>query len=126
MARKTTYHVYSKLSAPVSYHEHVPGGANVTSIGRTVTIAGGAGVANKNLITPLGVHTEVTEEEMEFLNNDETFKLHKQNGFIAIETKNYDIEKVVADMTSEPDPGGPLTPGDFENVPEGTAKPVGV
>ncbi len=90
----------------------------------SVTIKGGAGVANKNIITPLGVHTEVSAEEMDLLNENGIFKLHKDAGFIAVEEKKADVEKVVADMTTKADPSAPLTPSDYED--EDGAKPSGV
>ena len=88
-----------------------------------ITIHGGAGIANKNLITPNGVVTEVTDEEMEFLNSHDTFNQWKKNGFVKVEKKKVDVEKVVANMNDKSDPSAPLAPADFEKVDDKTAKP---
>src|SRR5487761_2501543 len=91
-------HVFSKLSSDVTYHDWVAGGADLPVKAHSVTIKGGAGVTTRNLITPLGVDTEITEKDAEVLNRNEIFKLHKKNGFVQIQKKDADVEKVVADM----------------------------
>ena len=93
-----TYHVFSKLSSDVTYHDWVSGGADLPVKAHSVMIKGGAGVTTKNLITPIGVHTEISDRDAEMLNRNEVFKLHQKNGFVQIQKKNADVEKVVADM----------------------------
>lgn len=109
-----TYHVYSKLATDVEYPEYMQGGADIPVKGKSVFIKGGAGVANKYLQTPLGVHTEITEEEAEILNRHPVFKIHRDNGFVKIEKAKSDVEKVVADMGDKVDPSAPLTEADKE------------
>src|ERR1019366_4431902 len=118
-----TFYVYSKMSAGVDYNRFEKGGADLPVKTGKVTIHGGAGIANKNLVTPNGTVTKVTDEEMEFLNSHDTFVQHKKNGSIKVEKKEFDVEKVVANMGDNADPSSPLTPTDFENVEEKTAKP---
>lgn len=75
-----------------------------------VIIQGGAGIANKNLITPRGVVTPITAEQYaELSSTNEVFKLHVENGFITVTDKETDVEKVAADMNQN-DPSKPDTP----------------
>ena len=107
-----TYHVYSKMAADVTYNDYVPGG-DIPRVARSVTIKGGAGVANKNIITPYGVHTEITEEERDMLLKNGIFQLHQEGGFVTIEGKKEDPDRVATNLTAGPDPSAPLTPEDF-------------
>lgn len=66
-----------------------------------VFIKGGAGVANsKSLVTPSGVPNEVTDDQLALLEQCEDFKRHKANGFIRVEARSKDLDKVVADMNA--------------------------
>ena len=107
-----TYHVYSKMAADVTYNDYVPGG-DIPRVARSVTIKGGAGVANMNIITPYGVHTEITEEERDMLLKNGIFQLHRDGGFVTIEEKKEDPDRVATNLTAGPDPSAPLTPEDF-------------
>lgn len=120
-------YIASTMATDVNYtrwqtHEsgaHTPLGA--------VTIKGGHGVASRTpsggLVTPNGVVTKVTDEELDFLKEEATFKLHLARG--AVKVMQYDIapEKVAKDM-SQDDSSRPLVTKDFEKggraaVPEG-------
>ena len=107
-----TYHVYSKMATDVTYNDYVTGG-DIPRVARSVTIKGGAGVANKNIITPYGVHTEITEEERDMLLKNGIFQLHQDGGFVTIEEKKEDPDRVATNLTAGPDPSAPLTPEDF-------------
>ena len=123
MSRTKTYHVYSKMAADVTYNDYVPGG-DIPRVARSVTIKGGAGVANKNIITPYGVHTEITEEERDMLLKNGIFQLHREGGFVTIEGKKEDPDLVATNLTTGPDPSAPLTPEDFAGAnPEQVAVP---
>lgn len=106
------YFVFSTLSTSMIYQEWLPGGGDLPIAGRKVLIRGGAGVANKHIITPKGVMTEVTEGEVGILKNDKVFQLHERNGFVRVESKAYEVERVVPDMEAQ-DESAPLTPADF-------------
>jgi len=121
--KPSKFYVFSKMSAGVTYNDYADGGADLPVIVRKVTIQGGAGIANKNLITPLGVMTEVDADDMEFLNRNGIFQQHKKNGFIAVEAQKAEVEKVVADMAGD-DPSAPMTPADF--IGQKGPKPSGV
>lgn len=105
--------VYSTLAAGVDYHIFGKAAEGMPAIKeRTISIAGGAGIANKNLITPQGVVTEVTDEEAALLEQHGLFQLHAKNGHVSIQRKRADVDKVVADMDRN-DPSAPLTPSDY-------------
>lgn len=74
-----------------------------------VLIEGGAGIANRNLITPRGVATVITPEQFAELNHNEVFKLHVKNGFITFSDKKADAETVAENMNQN-DPSRPDTP----------------
>lgn len=112
-------YIYSTLSNDNHYHLHTEPtnkkSQEVRDIIKTVTIKGGAGIATKQLITPLGVVTKVTDEELKFLEADEAFQTHLRNGFVKIERKKYDVDKVVPDMSSR-DGSDPITPEDSKGL----------
>ena len=78
-----------------------------------VVIKGGANMGGKGLITPKGVVTHVTEEELEFLETVPAFQRHKAKGHITVvKSAKPDVEKVTAGMTKK-DKSAPLTDSDF-------------
>jgi hypothetical protein len=105
--------VYSTLTAPQAYSVWVQGGGDLPAQKLICVIKGGAGIANKNLITPRGVATHVTPSELEGLNQCPMFQRHKERGYIRVDDKELDAEKVASDMASR-DNSAPLTDGDFE------------
>jgi len=84
---------------------------DLPQIDKSVLIKGGSGVANKNVITPYGIVTEITDEQCEFLEKNEAFKRHKERGFVKILAKHpHDqTEKVAADLADD-EGSAPLTP----------------
>lgn len=138
-ASSDRYNVYSKLAASVAYSAygavqqegkgHNAAGSVPRRIG-SVTIHGGAGVANqKSLETRLGVLTVVSGEELEILNSSPIFLLHKANGEIFVEAATgsgrVDVEERVAKLLGETttDPSAPMTP-EKPNKTAGGAKPT--
>lgn len=116
-----TYYIYSTATCGAFYtlYENnsskdiaVPKKAN----GRVlqVEIKGGHGVATKNLITPRGVVTQVSDEEFELLKQNASFQKHVQAGFLSFDKKEVAAEKKVADMADK-DGSAPVTPQDFED-----------
>jgi len=77
-----------------------------------VKINGGANIANKALVTPKGVVTEVTADQLKTLEACTSFQKHKDRGFITVLDKDprHEVEKVAKDMT-EKDKSAPLTEG---------------
>lgn len=105
-------YVYSTATCDTAYGIWVKGGNDLPIRTRAIVIKGGAGVASKNLITPRGVVTEVSDEDLAQLEKDEAFQRHVERGFIRIERAKSDPEKVAADMTGRDD-ASPLVPQDF-------------
>jgi hypothetical protein len=119
-----TIYVYSTLSNDQSYSTYtdVPGGA--PQLETSVFIAGKANVANKHLITPLGVVTEVTAEQLAELRRNEVFRLHESNAYISVSQAKAEPDKVAASMTGR-DASAPLVEQDFaEGEAPVTGKPV--
>jgi hypothetical protein len=105
--------VYSTLTADNMYGPYNPGAADLPVRTAIVLIKGGANVAGmKHLITPRGVCTVITEEELAICRQDPTFVLHEKNGFLAIESKQADADHVAANMTGR-DESAPLVPDDI-------------
>jgi hypothetical protein len=98
MASAKKHYIFSTLSNDQRYQDYSIAGHGVLTPTRSVSIKGGAGVANNRLMTPLGVVTEVSDEDLSFLESHECFKIHKSNGFITVRPKNADAEVVAADM----------------------------
>jgi hypothetical protein len=109
-----TVHVYSTLANSHQYPVYAksPQGDNV--ITAYVHINGGAGVANKHVQTPVGVLTPITERALEHLLESMVFKHHVAQGRITYRKDQVDIERAVADHTSQRDPSAPITPQDYQ------------
>lgn len=112
--------VFSTLASDVAYTNHVEGGADMPIALPSVTVKGGAGVANDRFVTPRGVATTVTEEQAEYLRRNPIFQLHEKNGFVMISSTGGDADKAAADMTGR-DHSAPIVPqdklaGDAETV----------
>lgn len=105
-------YIFSTLANDQMYQDWTKGGGDIPVKGRGVLIKGGAGVANRNLITPLGVATEVSDEELQLLEANEVFQTHKKLGFVVVRQKSADPEKVAADM-NRADRSAPLTEASF-------------
>lgn len=99
-------YIYSTLSASVSYE--IDGG-------KQILIAGGANIPDKHFLTPQGVVTRVTAEDLAGLKKNRVFELHNKNGFIRWEDKKVDVEQVVTGMQGADD-SAPDTEADAEVV----------
>ena len=118
-------HIYSTLANPQKFVKYEPAqehGMFATPVVE-VLIRGGAGIASKNLITAQGVHTAISEDEYTAICDLAHFKQFVESGHIRVEKRDYDIDKMVSDMNAR-DPGGPLTPADFESAPKDGSVPL--
>lgn len=106
-------YVYSTLASDVAYTNHKAGGGDMPIELPPVVIKGGAGIANERLVTPRGIVTEVTEQEVEYLRQNEVFKMHEKNGFVEVSESRVDPDTAAADMTGR-DNSAPLVPEDFK------------
>lgn len=109
-----TAFVFSTLSTDMSYTFYVKGGGDIPIKERSVNIKGGANVANDRIITPLGVMTEIEDEEAALLKDHPVFKMHEANGFVVVETRKADPDKAAKNM-SKKDKSAPITPEDYED-----------
>lgn len=106
-----TFYVYSTMSNPVEYidWQTVEGGELPQQM-RKVKIEGGANVMSKHFITPKGVVTEVSDDDMAFLENHPVFVQQQKAGFITVQKRKVEVEKAVKEMTAR-DKSAPLQPG---------------
>lgn len=106
-------YVYSTLSCDQAYSVWEKTGNDIPVPKRIVTIKGGNSVAGKNLITPRGVATFVTDQQLEALEKCDAFKRHKDRGYLRVDKQEMAPEKAVASLNSK-DESAPLTPETFE------------
>jgi hypothetical protein len=118
-------HIYSTLTCDNIYHRTIPGGADIPLFTDDVMIKGGAGIANDRLITPRGVVTTITEEQLESCRSDPVFKMHEKNGFIQVGENLIDADVAAADMVGR-DQSAPLVPADLpaDNQPMESEAPA--
>lgn len=117
------YYVYSTATNSGSYVEYEKNASNELSIPKkwpngkpmVVTIKGGHGLSDKHFVTPKGVVTQVTDEEMEWLKTNPAFLRHMDRGFISYDKKKVAPEKKARDMEQK-DNCAPLTPKDYEKA----------
>ena len=117
-------YILSTLTAPQRYTSSKPtaDGRGIPKIIRSVFIAGGHGVADKNFITPQGVVTKVSEDELAFLETVPSFGRHKSRGFITImKSEPSRPENKIVDMASG-DKSAPITPKKLQS--EGKSEPT--
>lgn len=106
-------YVYSTLSCDQIYTNHRIDASGVPQPTAKILIRGGANIMTKALVTPLGVATKVSAEELQELRANEMFKLHMQNGFISISEAKIDADVAAADMTGR-DQSAPIVEQDGE------------
>ena len=102
-------HITSTMTAAVQYNCYVDTPSGQKTVKESITIQGGANVASKHFITPDGVVTQVTDEQIKLLEQDKTFKIHLDNGFVKIHKT---AKKNVKDMEKK-DKSTPITPSDY-------------
>ena len=119
MAKKGSNVVYSTLTANQEYTQWKNNPSNDIRVkGNSVLINGGSNLANKVLVTPRGVATIVSDEELAFLRENKVFQRHVERGYITVQegTDRPEVEKGASDLVGR-DESSPLVPEDFENVP---------
>lgn len=106
--------IYSTLTSSTKYTRWEKKSSDLAKRNGSVLIQGGSNVAGKHLVTPRGVVTQVTEEQLAILESNKQFQRHVERGYIKIERHEAPtIEKAVSDMTQR-DPSAPLVPEDFD------------
>lgn len=110
------FYVYSTLTCDNFYVLYAKNESKDISVAqKKILIRGGHGVATKHFVTPQGVLTQISDEDMEILQKDIHFQNHVKKGFIKFEKKKSEPEKVAQDMAQK-DGSAPLTPKDFEKA----------
>jgi hypothetical protein len=118
-----TYYVFSTLAAPMAYTCYFKNDVKELAIvEKTVLIKGGAGVMDaRNIQTPRGVMTEITDAEYASLKDNKVFQIHLSGGFIIVEEKSGNADAIAKNM-NEKDESRPITPDDFEKDERGIRK----
>jgi hypothetical protein len=110
-----SHFIYSTHTNPVTYVEYdTESSKNHNIIKRRFTVAGGHGLCNTHFVTPQGVVTRVDrDEDFEWLTSLPAFQKDIKNGFIRIQKRKEDSEKVVKRDMNLKDGSAPKTPDDF-------------
>lgn len=117
--------ITSTMSADVNYtaYEETPSGGKIPA--KAILIRGGSNVVDKRtLVTPHGIVTEVTEEELKMLEENEVFRQHCANGFLVVTHSEKDAKRVAGDM-AEKDASAPKVEADFVPPDEDATIKVG-
>lgn len=112
-------YIFSTLTADQNYTLYARGGGDLPVVAGEVFVKGGANIPDKRLVTPHGVATAVTDEQLEMLEANTIFQTHKTNGFITVGAKKADPDVVATDMETR-SPDAPLVDQDFTNPAEAT------
>ena len=97
-----------------------------TSPMRYILVKGGGSMpvqAGSGFHTPLGVVTEVSDEDLAALKKDWSFNHYVNQGFMRIDSKKIDVEKVAGDMNIDL-PSTPASEADILDI--GTTEGVEV
>lgn len=106
-------YVLSKLANTQIYTQYAKDVSNNINIAvQQVEIKGGSDVTNKNLITPNGVITQVTNNQLDILKSNIDFQKHLEKGYVNYFAFNPNMDKEVEKM--ERDKSVPLTPDDYK------------
>ncbi len=80
---------------------------------RLFFVAGGANVINKNMVTPRGVATQISPEDLKILERIKAFQQHVEKGYLTIDNARTDADKVAKNMTAR-DRSAQLEEKDFD------------
>lgn len=107
-------YVFSTLSSDQVYVQwgDAPAQGGLPVRRAQVLIAGGANVANERFVTPQGVATQVTAEQLEILNGIKAFQDHVKANHIKVSKSKADADEVAQDMKPK-DESAPLTEPDY-------------
>lgn len=95
-------HIYSTITNDVSYNHHEFDSEKNPHLAKSIVIKGGTGIATPLLRrggkpeTLFGTLTVVHEDDYELLKNHKMFQEHMARGYLRVEDKKRDAEKVVA------------------------------
>lgn len=106
-------YVYSTLSNDQNYTTYANGG-EIPQAESAVYINGKANVADKRFLTPRGVVTKITPEQLAELKANPLFQMHEKNGFVTYSEAKSDADEVASDLVGR-DQSAPLVEEDFED-----------
>lgn len=108
-------YVYSTLTNDQMYGPWVEGGGDMPSKPKRVLIYGGANRADRDnrVVTPLGVATRISEEDLRACEADPVFLKHQKRGYIYVDSKEVDPDHVAADMEGR-SKDAPITRADID------------
>ncbi len=112
------YHVFSTMANANRYIKYRQAPQKDLNIGeRSVLINGGSGMNRKQISTPLGVHTSISDEDYEWLKDDLHFKQHIANGYITVRKAEVNPEVAAAEMVThdQKTDACPIVPQDFKD-----------
>ncbi len=93
--------------------------------GTSVLVTGKANVANKQLVTPKGMVTVVSEDEFNLLQENIVFKAHSKNGFVSASHDKQDAETFAERNLEAADKSAQDTPATARRRNNGGAKVQG-
>lgn len=93
-------YIYSTMSQDVAYtfykeKKHL---GDLHEVESKIFVKGGAGVITKNLVTPQGIATKITNEEYDRLKDHPVFKIHEENGFVVARQTKIGLSIISKDM----------------------------
>lgn len=100
--------IHSTLTCPQQYTTYAIGADGIAVSTGSVIVKGGAHITQKNLVTPYGVATEVTDEQLEQLRSNQVFVAHERNGFVKVDSRPLKEDELVSDLEIA-DESAPLT-----------------
>lgn len=119
MAKKQTkskIYVISRASQDIEYCGWKTTKTGINEKSFSVVIKGGANIMNRDTMkTPKGVITEISQEELDFLNQNGAFLRHKKAGFMIV-TKDRDEADDIKSKAGKKDNSAQLTPQDFKDA----------
>lgn len=104
-------YVLSKLANTQIYTQYAKGVNDMNIAVKRVEIKGGADVTNKNLVTPEGIITKISNDDLESLKANRDFQRHLDRGVIKYFGTAPNIEK--SSQTMEKDNSKQLTAMDY-------------
>jgi len=113
--------IYSTLTCGNTFviYAPKPDPRALSRITKRIEIHGGHGVNTlKGLVTPQGVVTKVTDEELELLQTSSSFRRQCDAGYLVVDNKKVDPAKKAVDMNPK-DESAPMTPKDFDKSEDG-------
>ena len=110
--------ICSTATASLEIVQYDSNSGPVPRVVRKVNLLGGANLPPKTLVTPRGVLTPVSAEDLGFLVSNTEFQRLKKAGFVEIVSgkTEEDVDAALAGMQSK-DRCAPATPKDFEKPP---------